>query len=156
MADTPFVDRGVTTSTFLLEVDGKSIGWFQEVQGLTVDVGVETIPEGGQNGFEHKFPGRMTWPDLTFKRGITQSDSFFDWLNKSSGEGFAGAGNKLKRSTAAITLVDPTGKRVRTWEVEGAFPIKWSGPQLSSEGANAATEEIVVAHHGFTSKKPGA
>ena len=57
----------------------------------------------------HKLPGRMTWPNITLKRGITQNDNLLDWLNKSSGEQFAAEGNKLTRSTAAITLLGPGG-----------------------------------------------
>ena len=66
-----------------------------EVSGLEVNVAVEEIDEGGENSYVHKLPGRMTWPNITLKRGITQSDSLLTWLNKSSGEQFAANGNKL-------------------------------------------------------------
>ena len=117
-------ERGATTSTFLLEVDAIEIGRFSEVRGLQVEIEVESFREGGENGFEHKFPGRMSWPDLTLRGGMTRSDNLFRWMQQSSGEGFEGNGNKLTRSTAAITILDQQGTRLRSWEVEDAFPVR--------------------------------
>ncbi len=110
---------------------------------------VETIEEGGQNGFTHRLPGRMTWPNITLKRGITQSDNLFTWMTKSSGEQFAAAGNTLTRSTAAITLLGPAGRRLRAWEFVDAFPVKWSGPDFAATATDVATETLEIAHHGF-------
>jgi hypothetical protein len=72
-----------TANAFLFEVDGVEIGVFREVHGLQVTVGVEEIREGGQNGFVRKVPGRMVWPNVVFRRGLTQSDALFDWLSRS-------------------------------------------------------------------------
>jgi phage tail-like protein len=154
VGDTGFYTQGPTTATFLVEVDGQSIGRFTEADGLSVEIAVEEIEEGGQNHFVHKVPGRMSWPNITLKRGLTQSDNLIAWLNKSSGEGFAGASNKLKRSTAAITLLSANGTRLRTWEIEGAFPVKWSGPSFAVSADEKPEEELEIAHHGFVSKKP--
>ena len=154
LANNDFFDDGATQASFLFEVDGVQIGHFSEVSGLQVEVGVETLEEGGENGFVHKFPGRMTWPNVVFKRGLTKSNSLFAWLNHSSGEGFAGKGNKLKRSTAAVTLVSGKGTRLRSWEFEGAFPVRWSGPTFAAGSTDGATDELEIAHHGFVARKP--
>ncbi|MET0909196.1 MAG: phage tail protein, partial [Ilumatobacteraceae bacterium] len=84
MPDNDFYDEAVTSATFLFEVDGVEIGRFREVSGLEVNIETEDVPEGGQNSFVHKLPGRMTWPNITLKRGVTQSDALLKWLNKSS------------------------------------------------------------------------
>jgi phage tail-like protein len=149
MPNDSYDNERVTGASFLVEVDGVEIGRFMEVSGLEVEVGVESIDEGGENGYSHKLPGRMSWPNLVLKRGITQNDSLLDWLNKSSGEGFTGQGNKLKRSSAAITLMGPGGKRLRAWNFDGAFPIKWRGPSFAAGSSDMAVEELEIAHHGF-------
>lgn len=149
MVDDTFEAERVTAATFLFEVDGVEIGRFMEVSGLEVSIETEDVLEGGQNSFVHKLPGRMTWPNIVLKRGVTQNDSLLNWLTKSSGEQFAAAGNKLTRSTAAITLVGPAGKRLRAWEFDGAFPIKWSGPNFSVSSTDMAMEELEISHHGF-------
>ena len=152
MVDQGYYDQRVTTATFLFEVDGLTIGKFMEISGLEVEVGVESIEEGGENGFVHRLPGRMTWPNITLKRGVTETDNLLNWLNKSSGEQFTSAGNKLTRSTAAVTLIGPKGKRLRAWEFVDAFPVKWHGPEFSAGSAGPATETLEIAHHGFRAK----
>ena len=114
-----------------------------------MSIEIEDIPEGGQNSYVHKLPGRMTWPNIVLKRGITKHDNLLTWFNKSSGEQFAANGNKLVRKTAAITLIDRTGKRLRAWEFTGAFPVKWTGPRFAAGSTDAAVEELEITHHGF-------
>ena len=121
------------TATFLFEVDGVDIGWFMEVSGLEVSIETEDVNEGGQNSFVHKLPGRMTWPNITLKRGVTKTNSLLDWLNESSGETFTANGNRVTRKTAAITLLDRTG----------------TGPSFAASSAEAPTEELEITHHGF-------
>src|SRR5690349_7547930 len=95
----PLGDDDITTADrFLLEVEGVEIGVFREVSGLQVTVDVQEVAEGGQNSYVHKLPSRMSWPNIVFKRGLTKSDALFDWLQQSSGEGFAGNNNSLTRS----------------------------------------------------------
>lgn len=147
-----FDGQRVTAATFLVEVDGVEIGRFLEVTGLELTVGVEEIAEGGENSFVHKLPGRMSWPNLVLKRGITQNDTLLAWLNRSSGEQFAANGNKLSRSTAAITLIGPSGTRLRAWNFDGAFPVKWTGPRFAVEATDMAVEELEIAHHGFRAR----
>lgn len=144
--DVPLANR------FLFELDGVEIGVFRELHGLEVTVGVEEIREGGQNSFAHRVPGRMTWPHLIFKRGITESNALFEWLSRSSGEGFAGAGSKLTKSTGAVTAIDHVGKRLRAWELIDVFPIRWKGPDFAVESTQALEEELEIAHHGFRAR----
>jgi phage tail-like protein len=152
MPNDSYDNERVTAATFLFEVDGVEIGRFMEVGGLEVTVAVEEIEEGGENNYVHKLPGRMTWPNITLKRGITQNDTLLAWLNKSSGEQFSANGNKLTRSTAAITLIGPAGQRLRAWEFDGAFPIKWKGPDFAAGSTDMAMEELEITHHGFRAK----
>ncbi len=144
-----FLLNDANTATFLFEVDGIEIGNFMEVSGLEVSIETEDITEGGQNSFVHKLPGRMTWPNITLKRGATKASNLLQWLNESSGEQFAANGNKMTRKSAAITLVDRTGVRLTSWDFVDAFPVKWSGPTFAAENGEAPTEQLEIAHHGF-------
>jgi phage tail-like protein len=144
--------QGTYQATFLVEVDGVELGRFLEVSGLQIDVEVEQYTEGGENGFVHKLPGRMTWPNLVLKRGITKEDVFMSWLQDSVGDGMAERKGKSKRTTAAVTLLGPDGTRLRAWNVSDAMPVRWTGPSFSVDAATAAVEELEIAHHGFRSK----
>jgi phage tail-like protein len=142
--DAPF------TGKFKFSVEGVGeIGAFTEVAGLTVEVDVVEIKEGGQNHFMHKLPGITKWPNIVLKRGITDSDNLFEWFAKTSGDGFAGEGNVLTRTQGQITVTDSMGEPVRAWTFEEAFPVKWTGPSLTSSSTAVAVEELEIAHHGF-------
>jgi phage tail-like protein len=141
-----------TSPMFMFEVDGVPIGVFQEVSGLELHVAVKEFEEGGQNGFVHKFPGRSSWPNIVMKAGITSSDALFQWVASTSGDGFAAAGNKITRCTGAITAVAADGTRLRSWDLQGAFPVRWTGPRFSAGSNDPLQEELEIAHHGFVSK----
>lgn len=142
--DAPF------TGQFIFTVDGMEIGAFTEVSGLSVEVEVVEIREGGQNEHVHRVPGPQTHQNLVLKRGITESDALFEWFAQTSGDGFASAGNALERLSGEVVLVDAARKPVRRWAFSGAFPVKWTGPTFVASSSDVATEELEIAHHGFS------
>ena len=144
--DTPVSNR------FLFEVDGVEVGVFGEVSGLEMRVSVEEHQEGGENGFVHQLPGRMTWPHIVLKRGVVDSDALFSWVSKSSGDAFSANGNKITRCTGAITIIDTQGNRERGWQLKDVFAVRWTGPTLNAAANEPLQEELELAHHGFTSK----
>lgn len=140
------------TSWFLFEVDGIPIGTFREISGLQLAVTVEEHVEGGQNGYVHKLPGVLTWPNLVFTRGLVESDALFTWVRNSAGENFTANGNKLTKSTGAITALTFTGERLRAWEFDGVFAVGWQGPSFSVDSETQLMERLEVAHNGFRAK----
>ena len=145
-ADPPF------TARFVFSVDGLEIGRFTELSGLAVQLDVEDIVEGGQNQFKHRVPGRLTWPNLVLKRGITNTNELFKWITDCSGDGLAGQGNKVLRHNGKVELLSQNGERVRTWEFIDAFPVKWTGPRFAAASSDLAVEELEVCHCGISAK----
>lgn len=142
--DPPFVGK------FTFEVGGKQIGAFTEVSGLSVQIDVEEVAEGGQNHYTHRLLGRMKWPNLVLKRGITNTDALFEWLMEFSGDGLTRSGNRVTPQTGKVSVLDPQGKPIRTWSFTGAKPVRWSGPRLAASSRELAVEELEVCHCGFT------
>jgi phage tail-like protein len=143
--DPPFVGK------FVFTVDGMTIGAFTEVSGLSVQVEVEELAEGGQNAYTHRLLGRMKWPNLVLKRGVTNTDALFAWLAECSGEGLTRNGNKVVPRDGKVSVLDASGKTVRSWHFTGAKPVKWSGPRLAASSRELAVEELEVCHCGFRS-----
>lgn len=140
---------------FTLTIGNEQLGSFMEVTGLSVTVEVEDLVEGGHNEGLHRLPGRLKWPNLVLKRGITDNDALFAWIWRTSGQGYAAA---RQRQAPAIALLDGsvavcgTGPdALRTWSFRQAFPVRWSGPKLAASANELATEELEICHHGFTS-----
>jgi phage tail-like protein len=143
-----------TGSRFLFEVDGVEIGIFGSVSGLQVSVATEEITEGGQNGFVHRVPGRFSWPNIVLKRGLTQADALFDWMQKVSGDGFAANNNAVTRMTGAITAIGDDGTRIRSWNLDAVLPVRWKGPDFDVANSAPLSEELEICHHGFRSATP--
>jgi len=137
------------TGKFVFEVGARKIGALTEVSGLSVQIDVEELAEGGQNAFTHRLLGRMKWPNLVLKRGITNTDELFAWLCECSGEGLTGNGNKIKAENGKVSVLDAKGQPMRTWEFIAAKPVKWSGPRLAASSRDLAVEELEVCHCGF-------
>jgi phage tail-like protein len=143
--DPPFVGN------FRFEIDGTLIGAFTEVTGLAVQIDVEELAEGGQNGYTHKLLGRMKWPNLVFKRGLTDTNALFEWLLECSGEGLSGKQNKVTPRNGKIVVLGADRKTpVRTWTIREAKPVKWTGPKLAASSRDLAIEELEVCHSGFS------
>ena len=149
-SSTPLGGDVQAASRFLLEIDGAQVGVFRSVSGLSASIEPAKIIEGGQNGYTHMFPGRLQWPNLVFKGGLTDSDAMFAWLSRTSGEQFAANGNKLDRSTGSVVAIGFGNRRLRTWSFLDMFPVRWKGPDFDVESNAALEEELEVAHHGFT------
>lgn len=141
------------TGKFVFAIDGMTIGAFTEVSGLSVEIETEDLVEGGNNHFVHKLPKGMKWPNLVFKRGITNADSLFEWFAECSGEGLAKKGNKIERRGGSIELKNAAGKTVRKWSFTGAMPVKWTGPSMAAGSSDLAVEELEVCHRGFAAEK---
>ncbi|MGN9911796.1 phage tail protein [Phytohabitans sp. LJ34] len=143
--DPPFVGK------FKFEVGPDPIGYFTEVSGLSVQIDVEELAEGGQNAYTHRLLGRMKWPNLVFKRGLTDTDALFKWLMRFSGEGLTDAGNKIQPLDGTVSVLNARGEPVRIWSFYDAKPVRWSGPKLAASSRELAVEELEVCHCGFRS-----
>jgi phage tail-like protein len=133
---------------FMLKVDGVTIGAFTEVTGLAVQLEVEEIAEGGNNEATIKVPGRLKWPNLVLKRGITDNNSLFEWLAECSGDGFETT-HKITKRNGSVALLDSQHQEVREWTFHDAMPVRWAGPTFAASATGLAIEELEVSHGGF-------
>jgi phage tail-like protein len=124
--------------TFLVEISGVTIGQFCECTGLSVEYDVMEYAEGGNNEFVHRLRGRARYPTIQLRRGVTSQDALLKWF-------FDGpAADQL-----TITLMDETASAIRTFGFASPFPIKWSGPDVSSGANGAAMESLEIGHNGM-------
>ena len=128
---------------FLVELEGLVIAGFSEVSGLAAELEVLDYREGGVNDFAHRLPGPARYPtNLTLRRGITDSEELWDWWRD------AVHGN-VRRLTCSVLLLDSSREVVRRWEFKGAYPVRWTGPELRAETGTIAVEAFELAHRGF-------
>ena len=123
-------------------------GGFTECSGLEGTLLVEEYSEGGENSFVHKFPTRMTYSNLTLKRGMGLTDELWNWH-------FDYVNGKGKRRDGVITLRNEALVPVKTWIFKEGLPLKWTGPMFNASQSAVAFESIEIAHHGLVLLSPG-
>lgn len=117
-------------------------GGFSECSGLEASLQIEEYKEGGLHGTTLKFPTRVTWSNLTFKRGLGAGTALWNWHY-----GFVqGRGT---RRDGVIMLLNDLHLPNNIWYFRRGLPVKYSGPQLNATQNNVAIESIEIAHEGI-------
>jgi phage tail-like protein len=138
------VDDPAVTVCFAVTIDNASydLGLFSTCDGLGCEITIETRQEGGNNGFSYMLPGPMKYTNVKFTRPLNaDSAKVAAWM--------AGTGIGLTRCTAVIEAMTLDGTTVCSWSLRDVIPVKWTGPQFSSDGPKVAMETLEIAHHGF-------
>lgn len=105
---------------------------FQKVSGLSSEVGVDTINEGGQNLYAHRLPSKISYSNLVLERGIILGSP----VNLEFNAAFSFF--KFAPSNVMVTLFNEKSIPLAGWLFIKAFPVKWAVSDLD------ATENAVV------------
>jgi len=131
----------VAANMFGVRVPGIEIGYFHECHGLSIEVDVLEYPEGGNNEFVHHLPGRLRYPNLELRRGMTTEDNLLKWFWQTR--------TKADCKEVTIDIYNHYGTVHRSFTFDGAYPIKWVGPDLIASSADMAVETLTIAHIGL-------
>lgn len=138
----------VANSRYHVEIDGIEHAAFSEVSGLQIEIVTEEIIEGGTNNCVYTLPVRAKVGRITLKRGITVGHELLKWQLQ------VVHGLLLPRNVT-IVVYQTNGTELGRYSLTGAYPVKWSAPQLASAGEVVAVETLELAHSGtitFSSK----
>ena len=118
-----------------------------EVSGLETEYDMIEYRAGDSPVFtKQKMPGMRKASDVTLKKGIFKDDkAMWDWINSIKL-------NTIKRATVTISLLDESGKPVKTWELTNAWPKKITVEGFKADGNTAAIETLILAHEGVNVK----
>ncbi len=135
----------LTSMSFAVKIDGHDIGLWTSVSLGGIDVAVDRIEEGGNNGFVHQLPGRVSYRNLVLSRVFGEDSS-------KVAEWFASMTGTLKRSTGEICGFTSDGKPLVTWSFVDAIPVRWDLPDFTAGSQTGIVlETLELSHHGFTS-----
>ena len=112
---------------------------FTEVTGLSMELGTEEMPEGGENRFVQRYPTRAKYPDLVLKRGFLLRSDLFEWI-RACVEDF-----DVRPRNIDVHLLNPEHNPLLTWHVRMAVPMKWAVTDL-----NASSNSVVIESLQFT------
>ena len=118
---------------------------FQEVSGLTSELTVEEVVEGGENRFPHRLPGRAKYSNLILKRGLLTDSKLIDWC-KDGIENF-----EFKPATVNVTLLNEDHLPLSdTFSFIRAWPVKWSLSNFKAQENAIVVETLELAYNYFT------
>jgi phage tail-like protein len=121
------------------------LGWFTECSGLTVERESKSYEEGGVNAYVHQLPGRVKQSRITLKRGLADN-ALWDWFKAGLFDG------KVERRNVSIVLYNSNLTMKKQWDLDSAFPVKWTGPDFQSDTNQVAIEAVELVHHGLSMK----
>jgi phage tail-like protein len=144
---TPAPDEFGHGNYFEVKLDGDPVAneaCFHEVTGLNVFVDQTVYQEGGKNDGPHILPGSAKYENLCFKRGISASTKFFEWVMK-----YVTTPKTEYRMSGSVTLMRTNNSPVMTWRFEKGWPTRYEGPHLDSLHQNFVLETVEIAHGGL-------
>jgi phage tail-like protein len=120
---------------------------FQEVSGISAEMGIEEITEGGENRFKYKLPTGGKYGNLTVKRGLVTPDSqLATWCADTVGSDLS---QPIAPKTINVMLLNPDGQPLMIWNFVNAYPVKWSISDLHSKDGEIVIESIEFAYNYF-------
>lgn len=138
-----FRDDPVPTFGFAILMADWVDGWFTECSGLEVKRDVIEHAEGGVNHYVHQLPGRVKQHTITLKHGLANRD-LWNWFSKGLYNGH------VEYRNISIVLYGLTLLPNKWWNVSRAYPVKWSGPTLNTNGGEVSVETVELVHHGLS------
>jgi len=144
-------DEGVQ-GKFSVEIDFTVIGIFMGVSGLSASMETKAFAEGGVNGYEHILPGPIKYGNITLTMGIVNGYELWHWW-----QGITTAGPTIvMRRNISIVLRQGNsnsllGGEVQRWNLMWAYPVQWTGPDLSAGTQDVAVQSLELAHQGIFS-----
>lgn len=118
---------------------------FQEVSGLTAEMNVEEVVEGGENRYTHRLPVQVRHPNLVLKRGIAAITSPLVVWCKATLE--ADLAIPLVAQPIVVQLLSETGMPLRAWSLANAYPVKWEVAGFHAQKNEVAIETIELAYN---------
>jgi len=123
---------------------------FKEVSGITMEMGVEEIPEGGENRFVHRVPTGTKYQNLVLKRGMVPSGSeLAQWCFDTIG---GGLGETISPKGIVVSLLNEKGSPLKSWSFANAWPVKWEVSEFNAMEGEVVIETLEFAFSYFTTK----
>jgi phage tail-like protein len=141
------VQQPVGNFIFKLTLGGaEAAGYFAEVAGFATESHVIEHTAATPKGLPlpQKFPGQISWTNITLKRGVDKNAQLWTW-RKAVLEGKIDA----NRKDCQVDVLDWTQAIVVTFKFIRAWPCKYSSPGLNAGGNEILVEELELAHEGF-------
>ena len=142
------MDRINYPVVFYFELSFKGVdAAFQEVTGISKQMGIEEVSCGGENRFKYRLPTVTTNENLILKRAMVPVGSkLLAWCADCLDNGLA---TKIETRDITVSLLDANRQVSCKWTFYNAYPIKYSVSDLHSQKNELLIESIEMAYTYF-------
>jgi len=128
-------------SQFGLEIDGVELARFTGISGLGYESEVVTFQDTLADGkiITRKRPGRISFPDIVLKRGLSADNALVDWYQTV-------VNGAVERKSGSVVIYDQSSTEIGRWNFENAWISKWSASDLDAGSDDVMIEEITISH----------
>lgn len=117
---------------------------FSEVSGIGIELQTEDIMEGGDNNHVIRLPKPPKAQNLVLKKALlTSQSSLVKWARKAVEE------FDIETRTIVVSILDYQGTALKSWDFEGAYPVKLSIGELSASKNELVIETLELAYRNF-------
>ena len=122
---------------FVVDIGGNAKAAFTECVLPTVEIETEELKEGGENTQTTLLLGRRKSARITLKNGVG-NNGLIAWYIETLNE-------KVERRPVTIKLRNSKNDDVMIWDIKDAIPVKWTGPQLTTDANTIAIQSLELA-----------
>lgn len=113
---------------------------FQKVQGLSAEIGTESLNEGGENIATYHLPKQVGFGNLVLERGMVVGSLLNLELNATL------SSFKFAPSNVIVTLLSEDKAPLAAWMFLNAYPVKWSTSDLNAEDEGLVIDTLELAY----------
>lgn len=116
---------------------------FQEVTGLSAEVNIEELREGGLNQFAHRMPNGAKYSNLVLKRGMLNDSQVTKWVRDAIENGI------FEPRDISVILLNEEHEPLASWAFSKAWPVKWSISDFKAQDNALVIESLELAYRMF-------
>jgi len=122
---------------FLVEIEGIQQAGFSECSSVGSHLEVVEYRDGGDVINVQKFPGKVSYPDIALKWGMTDNQELYN-LHLTAVKG------NVKKVSGSVIQLDDTGAEKVRWNFFNAWPSKWDGPTFTAKGNDLSINTLTL------------
>ena len=119
---------------------------FSECSGLEMNMEPKSIREGGSNTRPIHLIGKVSYGQLTLKRGMTKNFDLWSWFEYIQLNRNVRASGEIQFLTSARKDDGEAKGKNAVFKLTGCLPIKIKAPSLNAKDGGIAIEEMQIAY----------
>jgi phage tail-like protein len=133
---------------FKVQIEGIQVAAFAEATIPDSTTDPVDYREGTDLPFQRKLSGLTKYGNITLKKGLTDSMDLYNWRKQVEDTGAIKA-----RKTIGLILIDEEGNEKAQWDVQAAWPTKYSSSGFSAKANEVVIETLEIVHEGVKRSK---